>query len=136
MFAKQYNSKDEFELYGALVGDLTENEIPTTGCRVFCYAKTAGAVWNLLETLDTLHNNECAEFFVARKETYFQIVLGPRGEEITFHGQQLSILSKYKNQRLQILDFEDLVPDQNVIDFDKRELRESVAFFKKIMSED
>jgi len=136
IFSEQYNVKTEFELYGELLKVLSAETCDYPMNRVFCFAQRDLSTWFLSETFETDTDEECAEFCSTRIGTAFIAMLGKHGEEVVFHGREFNLLSKFLDDRLRPVDFEDLNPSQAFLDYEKKTLKESVRFLKKILKGD
>lgn len=136
MFVRQYHASNEFELYGALLKDLNSEEMLSSTNRVFCFEKVESSLWKLQETFEASRNEECSAFCAPRIEKFFLAVLGAHGEEVIFYGREMNLLSRFIEGRLVPFDFEDRKPNQAVLDFERRELKESATFLKKSLQEE
>lgn len=134
MLQRTYKAKDEFELYGVLVKELSKGDFHATAARILCYSKRS-YLWELVECLETSTEAVCGDYFQTMKDKYFVVLLDPQGAEVTFHCNIFSILGRFESGHLSVIDFEDLNPNEAFKGFEKRELKDSVVFLKKVLQE-
>jgi hypothetical protein len=138
MLQRTYRAKNEFELYGDLVKEICGSEFPNNAVRALCFKREAHDSWTLLETLDTIVEKICGDFVGKHRPNNFLVVLDSRKPlfEVCFQGKELFLFGKFDGQCLSVAEFEDKNPNEAFKLFEKRELRESAAFLKKVFKGD
>lgn len=135
MLAQSYFAQDEFELYGALVRDLSRGDFSRTSIRILTY-KCDGNTWSLLEEFYPASPEESGSYFQKMIKEHFAVAMDFSELIIGMHGKQLSSLMKWESEGAVVQEFEDLCPNEEFKIYQKKELEISVEFLKKVLGGD
>ena len=133
MLAQSYFAHDEFELYGALVKDLSQGDFMDSSIRILTY-KRDGNSWSLLEEFYPASLEESGDYFQKMIKEYFAVAMDFSESIIGMHGQQLCALMKWESEGAVTQEFEDLCPNEEFKAYQNKELEKSVEFLKKALS--
>lgn len=135
MLAHSYSAKDEFELYGALVKDLSSGDFMGTVARIVVY-KCNGNSWSLWQEFRPSTVEESGDYFQNMSKEYFAVGMDIGESTVTLQGRQLCGLVKIESDVIITQEFEDLCPDQGFKVYQQKELEQSIEFLKKMLSGD
>lgn len=132
MLAKQYIAKDEFELYGALVKELSEVDFSKNTAHAFCFRSDKKGTWQLVDAVETEVPETCGEFVLKYRPTSFVVVIsvGKTLLEVCFQGRELLLIGEFDGKDLSVVEFEDKNPNEEFKKFEKQEQDEAVEFVK------
>lgn len=135
MLAQSYSAKDEFELYGSLVRDLSLGDFTGTIARIVVY-KREGNSWHLFEEYYPPSMGESGDYFQKMIKEHFAVAIDLSDFTVGMHGRQLCVLVKFESEAVATLDFEDLSPNERFKAYQALELEKSAEFLRKVLSGD